>query len=384
MPTAIEKIRAELDRTLEQAEEITTREDFNPEDEAYKAVKSRADELTVGYRELVAWEQRRAESDKLGQNLRSAESGKRQERETKDENLSPGELFVRSDAYSLYSHRGSTPRFGIDGNHVLTRALPASTTTWADALTTPPPRDITAPLAPTPLLDLIPAIPWSSGVVNYVEYVRAAGGAGVVTEGTAKPSGEWTPVGSQKTMKKIAVYTEATRELLEDGPAVRQKIDSLLVNDVRRQAEAEAATALLGAVLPTAEGADLLSAIRVGIGTVQAAGFQPNAVLLNPADWADLDIAIFGATLNGPTTGQSFWGLRPISSPTQPAGVATVGDFSSAMERYVRTRIEVYITDSHAGRFVENIFTILAETRELTAVVRPSAAVECSKEVTLP
>ena len=49
------------------------------------------------------------------------------------------------------------------------------------------------------------------------------------------------------------------------------------------------------------------------------------------------------------------------------------------MERYVRSTIDVFITDSHADNFTKNIFTILAEGRELAAVIRPAALVECTK-----
>ena len=76
--------------------------------------------------------------------------------------------------------------------------------------------------------------------------------------------------------------------------------------------------AAAAATIPDVTDADLLAAIRVGIGTVQAAGYAPNAVLLNPADWADLDIAVMGATLARPDGRQTFWGLRPIPA-TVPA-----------------------------------------------------------------
>jgi hypothetical protein len=175
------------------------------------------------------------------------------------------------------------------------------------------------------------------------------------------------------------VYTDATRQLLETSAAVKSKIDGFLVNDIRQKAEALAAAALVAATVPTLAGATLLAAIRTGMATVQAAGYTPTAVLLNPADWATLDVDVFTRTLNGPTVGQSFWGLRPVPSAAQPAGTATVGDFSSAMERYVRNSIDVFMTDSNLGNFTLNIFTILAETRELTAVVRPNALVECTK-----
>ena len=103
---------------------------------------------------------------------------------------------------------------------------------------------------------------------------------------------------------------------------------------------------------------------------------MPTAVLLNPADYAALDIAVFNANATGPTVGQTFWGLDVISSSAKAAGGAIVGDFRSAIHHYYRSAISLYITDSHADTFLSNVFTLLAERRSKTVVVRPQALVE--------
>jgi hypothetical protein len=174
----------------------------------------------------------------------------------------------------------------------------------------------------------------------------------------------------------IAAYTQLTRQLIEDQPAVRSLIDNELRREIAREEEEHAAAVLAAATLPTASGDDLLSGIRVGIGTVQAAGYSPNAVLLNPADYADMDVAVMGATLLGPVIRQSFWGLTPLAANSQPVGTATVGDFRSGVQRFYRSQISLFVTDSHADTFLTNVFTLLAERRSLTAVVRPAALVE--------
>jgi hypothetical protein len=76
--------------------------------------------------------------------------------------------------------------------------------------------------------------------------------------------------------------------------------------------------------------------------------------------------------------GQRFWGLTPIPHIAQTAGTATVGDFTVGVERYVRSGVNLYITDSHASTFIANVFTLLAESRELTVVTRPAALCEAS------
>jgi hypothetical protein len=154
---------------------------------------------------------------------------------------------------------------------------------------------------------------------------------------------------------------------------------------VLRAEEGEAAAALAAASLPTASvplGGSLLEAIRVGIATVQAAGYSPNAVLLNPMDWAALDIAVMVESVDGPVLKSGFWGLTVVPSPAQPEGTATVGDFRTGVQHFVRSGVALYITDSHASTFLANVFTLLAERRSKTAVVRPAALVECSVSAT--
>ena len=55
-----------------------------------------------------------------------------------------------------------------------------------------------------------------------------------------------------------------------------------------------------------------------------------------------------------------------------------MGDFRSAVQHYFRSQISLYITDSHADTFLSNVFTLLAEQRSKTVVVRPAALVEAA------
>ena len=290
-----------------------------------------------------------------------------------------GEAFVRSDVYSGYNFRGTSSRLEIDD--VQTRALP---TGIADLIAAgfkpalPTQIDTTPPPLPTPLLDTVNNIQVSTNAIEYIAWVKRSGGAAKVAEKSAKPSAEFGPVVTPATLDNFAVYTQLTRQMMEDFAAVTDTINNGLRRDVANAEEADAAAVLAAASasIPDAHGADLLSSIRVGIGTVQAAGYNPSAVLLNPADWAALDISVMTGTLGGPTTGRNFWGLTPIPSTAQPAGTAIVGAFAQAVHHYYRTQVTLYVTDSHGDTFLSNVFTILAERRGKTVVVRPAALAE--------
>ena len=370
------RMRERLDTALSECEEYTGRDDFNSTDPAYLELRATADSLGASYQSLVELRQRRAEADSFTANLSRVQSQQSDTLSTRtdDESLSLGEAFVRSDVYKGYPFGGTTSRTTLR-----TRALPSALADWADALPPPPKRDVTPPVAPTTLLSLIPSVPVSGNSVETIVYSRVTGtGAEVVAEKGTKPLIEFKPTVTPVVLQNIAAATQLTRQLLEDAPAVRARIDTMLANEVRMKQESEAAAALVAATLPTATAASLLAAIRVGIATVQTAGYNPTAVLLNPEDWADIDNVLLTSTLNGPVVNQRFFGLTPVAHAAQAAGTATVGDFNAGVENYTRSGISAYITDSHAETFLENVFTILAEVRSKTVVVRPNALVEVS------
>ena len=127
--------------------------------------------------------------------------------------------------------------------------------------------------------------------------------------------------------------------------------------------------------IPTNAAPDLMTGIRVAIGNVQSRGYaNPNAVLLNPADFADLDVAVMGATNNGPVRTGSVWGVPAIAVGAIPAGTAYVGDFSTAVTLFARDTVSAYMSDSHNDFFIKNLLVILAEQRALVAVTEPQAA----------
>lgn len=383
MSTAVlDKLRTERDETRAAAIAIAQSDEFNPEDPTYKDLESRAETLDNRIVSLSDLLSKQAASDALdGKLSKSLQAREEKDKETRSTGRSWGELFVRSEVFGEYRGRGTSPMFELeDGGHQ-SRALPTGLADLVAAGFGAEDKfsvDVTPPPAPTPLLQAISNIQVSTNAVEFVKWEKKAGGAAKVAEKGVKPSAEFGPVVTSDTLDNIAVWTQLTRQMLEDKKAVRDIVDGELRRDILRVEEADAAAVLVAAALPTATAATLLAAIRKGVGVVQAAGFQPNAVLLNPEDYADLDIDVMGATLGGPAVSRTFWGLLPIPANSQPVGTATVGDLKAGVQRYIRSEIGLYVTDSHAETFISNVFTLLAERRSLTAVVKPQAMAECT------
>lgn len=375
----VDRLREERDEARAAAVALAESDKFDPKDEVYLGLKTRAEQLDARVSELAALMEARKSSDALDGRLSKSQARS----ETSSTTATPrsfGEAFIRSESFTEYagSPRGRMPKVEMpEGLEV--RALPTGLSdVYGSGNLTQPTTSVSVqpPAAPTPLLDNINRVQVTSNAVEFVLWEKAAGGAAVVAEKGNKPSVEFNPTVTADALDNIAAYTQLTRQLIEDAPAVRDMINGELVREIRREEEAQVAAAITAATLPTAAGADLLASIRVGVGTVQAAGYAPNAVLLNPADWADMDNVVMGSTLNGPTRNQTFWGLTPIPSTAQAAGTAVVGDFRTAITQFYRSEIALYITDSHASTFLANVFTLLAERRSLAAVTRPQALVE--------
>jgi len=379
--TILEQRIAERDQCIAAATAMAESEDFNPQDPTFLDLKTRASELDSRVASLNGLLEQQAAADALDGKMAKATQARQSATAVQTRPSSLGDLFTRSEQFETYRFKGSSGVFTIEDGDLQSRALPTGVADMVAAgLTgTKTMVDTTAPVPPTPLLDACTQIQVSGNAIEFVSWAVKAGSAATVAEKAAKPSVEFGPTVTPGTLDMIAAYTQLTRQMIEDYPAVRSYIDGALRREIAREEEEHAATALAAATLPTATGGgELVAAIRVGIGTVQAAGYMPNAVLLNPADYADMDVAVMGATLLGPTIRQNFWGLTPIASSAQPAGTATVGDFRAGVEHFFRSAISLFVTDSHADTFLTNVFTLLAERRSKTVVVRPAALVECT------
>jgi HK97 family phage major capsid protein len=307
--------------------------------------------------------------------------------QTREAALSWGETFIESDAFQSYVGAGTSARVTLPGvleqRHAQweTRA-PIDT---GDGIVVPYVFTPPTPTFPSPLLGVCGHVTTGSNAVSWVQWApNPAPAAPVVAEGAAKPEMALTATPMSDTLDTYAHWKEITRQALEDIPQIRSIVESRLRQGIMRALETGIATALGAAAIPAATvpvGGALVEAIRVGMATVQGNGYTPNAVLVDPADAASIDLGIMAGTMGGPSVNGTLWGLRVVAVPDLPAGTAYVGDFNSAVTVFDRGSTDVYLTDSHADNFIRNILLLLAEIRALVTVPEPQAAAECSVAV---
>jgi len=292
-----------------------------------------------------------------------------------------GAAFVDSDEFRSYRGVGNSGIVTIDGSVSELRAGPLSTSNDPGQIMLPSNQKymLPQPTFQTPLLDIVGRLPVSTNSVDLIVYgsPKGATGADIVAEGSDKPEAEI--VGSKATISvdTVAYWIDVTRQLLEDAPAIRGLIDTQLRRGLLFKVEALIKTAIeAGSYAPTngAAGQDLIEVARLGMATVQEAGYRPNALLCSPQDAAKFDLHLLQQTQSGAILGAPVWGLNivPVAGLTKPL----LGDFSTGVHLLERTGTNVYVTDSNKDNFTKNIFTILAELRAAAHVVQADAITE--------
>jgi HK97 family phage major capsid protein len=291
------------------------------------------------------------------------------------ETRSWAEQFVASRAWANVEFAGTHDQTLAHGE-VEARALPHTLASLDGALPASPIHNLTAVPPPSGLLPLVTVIPVETNGIDYLKWAKKAGGAEVVAEGQAKPTGEWELTVVPAQLDTIAARTSFTRQLAEDGPALVAYLNQELQGEVTRKVEAEAVAALAAATLPATTGpagTGLSGAIRQGKAVVQAAGYSANAFLIHNDDLVDLDLAS-----SAEFRGDTYWGMTPVVDPGAVRGTVTVGDFKAGVAHYRRTTVKLFVTDSHAGNFGFNVLDAIAEQRCKTVVVRPAALVKAT------
>lgn len=223
----------------------------------------------------------------------------------------------------------------------------------------------------------------SSAPVDGTTVTNVAGGV--------KPESAMSWVKESTTVKTIAHWIPATKRALADAAQIRGLIDNFLRYGLEDALERQMLTGdgtgenflgldnVSGVLAETpGTGDDVFTVTRRAISDIQVSGFtQPNAFVMNPADWTDVELqkstmGVYYA--GGPfrTIAPSLWGLPVVLSQHIPAGTAWCANWNWAT-LWDREQASVQITDSHADFFIRNLVAVLAEMRAAFGVLRPQA-----------
>lgn len=213
-----------------------------------------------------------------------------------------------------------------------------------------------------------------------VEYSRYTGMEGAVgqqaTEGSAKAAVRPTHTLITQSAITIAGYSKMSRQALNDAAELRKAVEVTL----RRSASIALDTALVDGATGFAGGygglataytslvyTALVDAVSEGVSDMQTAGFSPDVVALNPADWLAITVAkgtandhyLSGSYLGAMPT--EMRGLRVVLSPSVDVGTALLMDSThSELLNVDGFTIEIAYSGDD---FTNNLSTVLGEMR---------------------
>jgi len=244
------------------------------------------------------------------------------------------------------------------------------------------------------ILDLITVIPSTSNSIEYVQEVGTIINAAAVTEGDALPETKFNFEVKSIPMATVGHFTRVSKQFRNDAPALVALIDTRMLFGVRQKLNNNLITGdgtqlsiggLAGVsdnhtVYSPAVGDGVFESLRKMISAVEDVDFFPNAILMNSADVAEMDL-MKDTTGNfiaaDPRTGLNAraWGLPIIKTKGIATGKAMVVDFANACTLWDRGETGVEISEQDSDNFVKNLVTIKADGRFQLTVEHPKAVV---------
>ncbi len=301
-----------------------------------------------------------------------------------------GKQLVKSDKYSAF----------VGGQAGKMRVEVKNTLVGSDTNVAPDRRPGVVPGAFQPLTieQLYRSVPTTSNAVEFTRENVFTNAAAETAEGSAKPESSLTWTLVNMPISTVAHWIKISRQLAADNAALAAYVDLRMRYGVNRKVETQLvsgdgtapnisgfldsgnftahgyADSALGSLLKK------LVLIRKVIGDLEAAGYNPDAIVLNPADWAQVEIDIFTAgtanmvAFSYDAMGRPvLFGRRVVTSVGMTADNVAVGAFGEAGTIYNREGVVVEMSESDSDNFTKNLITLRAERRLALASEVPAA-----------
>ena len=299
-----------------------------------------------------------------------------------------GEQFIKSDSYKAF----------MGGNAQKARFEVKNTLTGSDTNVAPDrkPGIVPGAFQMLTLESLFPSAPTSSNAIEFTKEASFTNSAAEASEGSAKAESALTWSLVNMPVSTVAHWIKISRQLAMDNAALAAYVETRMRYGVNRRVETQLAVGdgtapNISGIFDTgnytahgyanaALGTSLKSLvlIRKIIADLMAAGYPPNAILLNPADWAtienDLLITAAGKIPFDYNNGQPrLWGLPVVQSVGVTADTFAVGAFNVAGTIHNREGVVVQLSESDGDNFTKNLITLRAERRLALTIEVPAA-----------
>jgi HK97 family phage major capsid protein len=254
-------------------------------------------------------------------------------------------------------------------------------------------------MQPLTLESFLTSIPTSSNAIEYTREASFTNAAAETAEAGSKPETGITFALNSMPVSTVAHWVKISKQLAADAPALAAYVNTRMAYGVNLRVEQQLGagdgvapniSGLLDSGNFTAHGyadADLGATlkkfvlIRMMIADAWANGYPADAIVMNPADAAQLEIDALTSTSNAArinvnAAGQmSVFGLPIVQSIGITADNILVGAFGQSATVHNRQGVTVELSESDGSNFTTNLVTVRAERRLALTVERPAGII---------
>lgn len=248
--------------------------------------------------------------------------------------------------------------------------------------------------------DLIPNRSTIQSAVDYVRELAFTNAASPQAESSAKAESADTFVIASATVRTIAHWIPASRQVLDDFNELRAFIDHKLMYGLKLKEETEiiagdnlgnhlnGLTTQAGAYVGTynSAGDTKLDRIRKAIMELESGDNYVDGIVLNPVDYGQIELIKTedggtnkGTYIVGDPAGSgtvrvpTLWGRPVVLSNSLTVGKFLMGSFTQNAAIYDRMDAVIDISTEHSDYFTKNLVAIRVEERLCLAVFRATA-----------
>ncbi len=303
-----------------------------------------------------------------------------------------GEQFVKSARYADFAG-GQMAKLRVEVKNTLTGS---DTTVAPNRLA----GVVGGAFLPFSMEALLPSTTTTSNAIEFTKEASFTNSAAEAAEGTQKGESALTWSLVNMPVSTVAHWIKISKQLAADAPALAAYVDTRMRYGVNQKVDTQLVVGdgtapnisgtydtgnftvhgYTNAALTAISGTfKKLVLIRKVMADLYAAGFPADAIVLNPADWATIEIELLttaaGQTLYSVSDAgiPRLFGIPVVQAIGMAADTFQVGRFSEAYMLYNREGVTVEMSDSDSDNFTKNLITLRAERRLALATEKPAA-----------
>ena len=263
---------------------------------------------------------------------------------------------------------------------------------------------------PNRVLSIRDVLPASATNSNLIEFVREnaftnnagpqVGGSPEAFENVTKPESAITFTLVTAAVTTLAHFIPASKQVIEDSASLESFINGRLMYGLKLKEETQL---LLGSgsngelngihtqatayTVASPTRTNEIDIVREMIKQAHVAEYRPDAIIMNPADWFDIEIRKVASSatdvryvVGNPREmmGPTLWGLPVVITNSLTAGQVVVGNFGLGAEIKDRMAASVELSLEDSTNFQKNMVTIRAEERIALCVYRTEAFIKAT------